>query len=739
MSFKIVTIQQRQPVFYRHVQLDRSRNTAILIRQSKRGSDAEHYEGRLLQESLIPFVMTAREEDDLEHVHIFDEGAGVSGTKGVDKRDKLKDLHVEIAGNLIGDVVLARPDRLFRDKHFDKVSTFTQLAEQMRIKVIVPADKGVIVYDFTRYEDLKEFQRAMQEAYAYIVNQIGYMNRARDSKMARGLYGGGCIPLPYVLDRDIAKEIQVPELYDPWVEPALDLFKKFKEFNFESGRIARYVEDKPYIFPFMPPEHFIEYLPVTNMTRAPQGYTFASIKTIQYYLSNLVLGGYAHGGKDENGTRLLIEGAFDAAIPLDLLEPCYAAIKGYYLDGTPFIKPQAARQYRRQGIETDALLHGLLTSDDGTISTFAQLDDDYPIYACLKGGYLGQTTRAGLSRVLKAWTLPVRPIDQILLDRLIALAEHDPKIDEKVKAYFAQASIGGESTLTVLDTAIHQTKKALRRVSKTIVALTKQLAEEDEDLDEDDPESALELDPSDPIVKEHRQLQADLRRLQRQREEASRTLNEDPAKSISDFYHTLMHLRTEFHKRRPQDKKDIIRKLVDEVKITSISPHLYALQITWIRPLTDGRDDAALLWRSDPTKDEEVINWTEEEEAALRLLYPQSVQLDLLRAMPGKTPGQMKKRANQLGVKRDYWHIDQSERFHWTVCYKDLAALEAYTGDAEERDYLWRAVNTLAENTRRGQISALWFIPVDMISFSQYLSVTGMIEGGVPRISALWP
>src|ERR1700730_3530456 len=160
MSFKIVTLQQRQTVLSRNVVLDKSRNTAILIRQSKRGSDALHYEGRLLQESLIPFVQEAREEDDLEHIHIFDEGAGVSGTKGVDKRNKLKDLHVEIAGNLIGDVVLARPDRLFRDKHFDKVSTFTQLAEQMRIKVIVPTDRGVIVYDFTKYEDLKEFQRA---------------------------------------------------------------------------------------------------------------------------------------------------------------------------------------------------------------------------------------------------------------------------------------------------------------------------------------------------------------------------------------------------------------------------------------------------------------------------------------------------------------------------------------------------------------------------------------------------
>src|SRR5260370_38203914 len=113
MSFKIETLQERPPVFYRNVQLDRSRNTAILIRQSKRGSDAEHYEGRLLQESLIPFVQMAREEDDLDHVHIFDEGAGVSGTKGVDKRKKLRELHEEIAGNLKGDVGLAGPTRWF--------------------------------------------------------------------------------------------------------------------------------------------------------------------------------------------------------------------------------------------------------------------------------------------------------------------------------------------------------------------------------------------------------------------------------------------------------------------------------------------------------------------------------------------------------------------------------------------------------------------------------------------------
>src|SRR5436305_14906373 len=115
MSYKIVTLQKPKQLFHPSVQLDTSRITAILIRQSRRGSDKAHIESRMLQESLIPFVKQARGEDTLDRIHIFDEGAGVSGTKGIDKRGKVKRLFEEIFENLIGDLVLARPDRLFRD------------------------------------------------------------------------------------------------------------------------------------------------------------------------------------------------------------------------------------------------------------------------------------------------------------------------------------------------------------------------------------------------------------------------------------------------------------------------------------------------------------------------------------------------------------------------------------------------------------------------------------------------
>jgi hypothetical protein len=730
MTFKIVQVDRQASMFHQSVQLDLTRATAILYRQSKRGSDKTHIESRMLQESLKPFVIQARGEDSDENIHIFDEGAGVSGTKGIDKRKKLRELHVEIASNLIGDIVLARPDRLFRDKHFANVSTFTQLAEKMQIKVIVPTDRGVVVYDFTREKDLQAFQEAMIQAYAYIVNQIGYMNRARAFKVSKGYYGGGTISLPYVLLRDMPKEEQTLAIYEPWREAAVDLFQHFKDFNFESGRITRYVEDKPYIFRFMEPAHLEEYLPVTNLTRANGGYTFISRETLLSYLSNLTLAGFAKAGRDGEGNDILIPGIFDAAIPLDLFEPCFASLTGSYLDGTPFVKAGTARQYRRQGIETDAILHGLLTSDDGTISTYAQLDVDRPVYTCRRGGYFGQRARVGLGRMENVWALPIRPIDRIVLDRLIALAEYDNELVERVKAYFGERAGEGESDLEVLDTAIKNTQDAIIRVGKTIVALTKGLV--------DDQGNPIALPENDPNIKEQRDLYIQLRRLQKQREKAAEAANEDPAKSITDFYYVLSHLRAEFNKKDPQTKKDIMKKLIEEVKITAISPHLLTLHITWIKPLATSRDrdDVALLWRGTPNKSPTTNYWTEDELAALRTLWPDAPHTDIMHAIPNKTSSQIKDKAWELGIRRDFHHLPRGGRFHLTIAQIDLQAAAAFTECVKEQDFLWREINAMAERTRKGDISAMWFLPIDAISFAQSFSVTDVLDTGVSAQTA---
>jgi hypothetical protein len=720
MSYKIMQLDRPQSLFQRSVQLDRTRNTAILIRQSRRGSDKLHVESRMLQESLIPFVQDAREEEDLTHIHIFDEGSGVSGTKGIDKRHKLRDLHVEIASNVIGDIVLARPDRLFRDKHFANVATFTQLAERMRVKVIVPRERGVLVYDFTKYEDLKEFQRAMQEAYSYIDVQIGYMNRARAFKVGKGYYGGGNIILPYVLVRDMPKEQQIVVIYDPWREQALDLFTKFKEFNFQTGRVARYIDEKPYLFKFMEliePLHAEQYQVVTTMTRVNGGYTIANMESLRRYLKNLTLAGFAKAGRDEEGNIILVPNILDAVVPLELFDPCFASLTGEHIDGTPFDRK---RQYKGGASATvDAILHGLLTSDEGDIGVFANADTDYPIYD------LRNYNKGGIGRTETLWSIPARPIDRIVLDRLIALAEYDNGLVERVRQFFAQAQTEGVNSLVVLDTAIKNTQEAIQRVGRTLVKITKGLV--------DERGNPLELPENDPLIVEKRNLHMQLYRLQKQRDDAARQSKEDPSNSITGFYHVLSHLTTEFHKLPPQTKKDFMRRLIEEVKIQAISPHLFTLHITWIRPLAYERDDVALLWRSTPTRGEEVNTWTPEEDELVKTLYPNASQFALMQALPYKTQGMMKNRACYLEVSRQ-GRMREDERFSRTVMYADLEAAAQFAKTDKRKRLLWYEINELSQLAKKGRetnITALWFFSVDMVSFVQSFNVTDVIKEGL--------
>ena len=261
------------------------------------------------------------------------------------------------------------------------------------------------------------------------------------------------------------------------------------------------------------------------------------------------------------------------------------------------------------------------------------------------------------------------------------------------------------------------------RVGKTIVALTKGLV--------DDQGNPIALPENDPNIKEQRDLYIQLRRLQKQREKAAEQANEDPAKSITDFYYVLSHLRAEFNKKDPQTKKDIMKKLIEEVKITAISPHLLTLNITWIKPLAPSRDDVALLWRGTPSKSPTTNFWTDEELGALRTLYPETRQRELMHAIPNKTPSQMKDKACELGIKRAFYDLPRGGKFHMTVAQIDLQAAAAFTECVKEQDFLWREINAMAERTRKGDVSAMWFLPIDMISFAQSLCVTDVLEEGV--------
>jgi hypothetical protein len=78
----------------------------------------------------------------------------------------------------------------------DQVGAFTRLAEEKRIKVIVPpissasTEERTRVYDFTNYRDLVAFQDKMREAYGYIEGHVKYMHLCQQNKADKGGYDG---------------------------------------------------------------------------------------------------------------------------------------------------------------------------------------------------------------------------------------------------------------------------------------------------------------------------------------------------------------------------------------------------------------------------------------------------------------------------------------------------------------------------------------------------------------------
>ena len=194
----------------------------------------------------------------------------------------------------------------------------------------------------------------------------------------------------------------------------------------------------------------------------------------------------------------------------------------------------------------------------------------------------------------------------------------------------------------------------------------------------------------------------------------------------------LGHLTTEFHKLPPLTKKDFIKRLIGEVKLQTISPHLFTLHITWIRPLASERDDVALLWRSTPCKSDEVNKWSDVEDEALRRLYPHAPQFEIMQALTYKSPGMIKNRAYRIGVTRKYMRED--ERFSWTMMYADLAAAANYAPTEQHKQLLWSEINAMSQEAKKGKetnFSALWLFPVDMVSFVRELNVTDVIEEGL--------
>lgn len=694
--------------------IDWSRMTAVQSRQSAAGADFANIESRLNQESLPGTALEMRPDHNLDMILPLDEGAGVSGQKKIYQRPKLKTGWDYLVNGLLGTWFVAREDRLFRDRHGTQSSAFTEKCQEHRCILIIP---GKRCYDFSRDDDLATFKKRMEEAAAYL-RHVEYMNTMQMKKQARGEWVGGAMIAPYAIDKvrqmrvkeyikqqrllglrasDIDFTLEMsqayrPIVYTPWLERTLDLFNKIKLFNYQIPRLMRYIEEKPYLFPFPTAEDYLRYLFKMRMKQTNGGYTFTRPVSVQKWLINLLhMGCMSIGEDEESGEHIYLEDCFQGAVPRDQFEETYIELMGEDLDGNLIQRVRNKGRFTRAAPtgHTDALLTGLFKSD---YAIYVQITRKYWYYRCSTKAYQEGTLSENTYMTRSMWQLPITQFDREIVNRLATLAEHDKELAERVRTFFERQK---ESKVTDKKLITDDILKMRRKYAHLQWLKTNE-------------ELGQTVQQIQEIVKEQTDLSQKIATAQIELEKLD---GQQPGTTIPRFYDILGHIPTEFWKQDLDHRRKMMRLLIDSIQIENIAPHVYALCVNWIAPVST-RGDTALLYRWSTLREE----WTPEEERIFRMEYPRVSKEELLRHLPNRSWHMFGKHANVLGVRRREPDRYEPLPFHRHLTYNDWSKTCEYYGidrESEEGQKVLDKLNSYAIQAERGRLKFMWLLPAE--------------------------
>jgi hypothetical protein len=438
------------------------------------------------------------------------------------------------------------------------------------------------------------------------------------------------------------------------------------------------------------------------------GYTISSPDSLRKYLSNLTLGGFAKMGRDKEGNELVLPHAFEAAVPIELLEPAYASIKGYYLDGSPFEKGRSPnRQTRRKYTPyVRAALHGLLTSTGGAVSLRTNKAFGIPVYVCHAGlqkkGW-DLKNRIGLMKQKGMWSVSCGQLDRIVLSRLHDLVRQDSDMIERIKTFWESRRTVEVNEADVLRQQIKEAEAQIARLDKLLT----------------DPARPLSTATEERYLTTMAEVEEDLARLKRQ--QAAQQGQEDPQRVIPNLYYFLSHLPAEYKKLMPEGQKYLMRFVIKEVRLDTVSQHVFRLCITWENSIARC-PDVALVWRG-ATRNTGG-KWSEEEDELIRILYPSVPQLDIMKALPRRAWNRILDRAQDLMVRRkldtsvNHHGPHAANVYHRTMSYNDLEAVALFVHTEEEKNRAQKMLNELAKETLRGNLTAHWWLPLDCVGIA---------------------
>ena len=666
-------------------EIDRKRATAVLVRQSKTGADTAQAESRETQLGLQDYGRLLYGDDEPD-VRLYDEGAGVSGQKRIDQREVLDRLYKDMNRGIIGTVVLSREDRLFRNKHMDQVGAFTRLAEEKRIKVIVPpissasTEERTRVYDFIIYRDLVAFQDKMREAYSYIEGHVKYMHLCQQNKADKGGYDGRALPPGLAVKGK--KQDQEIVIYEPWANEMRKLALRAQALNWDMGKLNREVAKKAFLFPEIPEEDKERYMFRTTMRLIPGvGYKPLDPQTMRDWLTNEMLIGWWQPDADKPDT---IIDNHPAVLAYALFAEGYAALKGYTLEGEPVENWGGVTRIRKtRETPPDLLFHGRLgvapPSPDRT--AFISVDEHRS-----KWYYYGHSRRADGLVVDKFLSIPGAPFDNIVIERLKALEKADWQMRDKVRATLEQVYDQQSEDFVSIPHQIEGIKAQLVENAKKRMRTSA-----------DDPMYAMLEEEAKDLLERQRELEAKKEKL---------GLVDSP-EEIETLHRLLGNFEAVWPTFDLVQRQRAFTLLINRIAVEVVSPHWLRLSVDWLDAISP-RVDVAYIWKAMPTR-HGAYKLSEEEKQIVRTHYPRTPRLEILKLLPDRTWNSIRDQAQAMQAWRE---VPTRDDLFQAICYRDL--VPNLDGQYLFRDYetTLAYIREADRNTSRfgAPLYALWIL-----------------------------
>jgi hypothetical protein len=570
----------------------------------------------------------------------------------------------------------------------DQVGAFTKLAEEKRIKVIVPpissaaTEERTRVYDFANWRDLTAFQDKMREAYGYIEGHVKYMHLCKQNKADKGGYDGRFLPPGLAVKGK--KQDQEIVIYEPWSKEMRKLALRAQALSWDMGKLNREVAERAFLFPEIPEEDKELYIIKTKLRRIPGvGYKPYDFQTIKNWLTNEMLIGWWQPDEDRPDT---IIDNHPAVLDYDLFAEGYAAIKGYTLEGIAVNNWKGIKRIHKTRLAPpDLLFHGRLLVTPPTPDRTAFISASERDGKFLYRGFSRQTNGMVKDEFLN---IQGAAFDTLVVERLKALERADLQMKDKVK--------------TTLEEVYNQQSADFVSIHEQLKGIEAQLVE--------NAKKRMRTSVDDPMYTMLEEEKTDLMERCSELEAKKDKLGiVDSPEEIAKLHALLGNFEAVWPTFDLEQRQRAFSLLINRIEVEVVSPHWLRLTIDWLDAVCP-RLDIAYIWKVMPSHHRD---FSDQEREIIRQYYTSLPRIEVLKLLPDRTWYSIQKQGLDMGLKRRLYANDDLLP---SLCYSDL--VPGKDGQYLFRDYEITLVyiKEAIRNTSRCEapLYPLWILSEDV-------------------------